>query len=82
MFIDTTARVCRSGDRVANRMPAPIKMTPAMSEGPIVSPSIKAEIGMPRLGAASSAIDIVLARKWRPASTTAQYANAVATGPT
>jgi len=67
---------------VANRIPVPIRTTPATSEAPTVSPSVSVEMRMPRLGVASSAIDIVLARRCRPVSTTAQYANAVATGPT
>ena len=37
---------------------------------------------MPRGGVASNAIDIVLASKWLPASTIAQYTKAVAIGPT
>jgi hypothetical protein len=63
-------------------MPAPMRATPATSDAPISSPSANAEITMPRPGVAMSAMDIVLAGTWRPASTTAQYAKAVATGPT
>jgi len=57
---------------VASRIPTPIKAPPSTSEASIASLSVKVEIKMPMLGVANSAIDIVFARKWRPASTTAQ----------
>jgi hypothetical protein len=41
-----------------------------------------AEKVRPRPGTASNAMDIVVARTTRPTSTAAQYAKAVATGPT
>jgi len=68
-----TSRVGHSsGLYVTHRIPAAIKTTPAMSDTPTASPSVSAEIKMPRLGVARSAIDMVLAWKCRPASTTAQ----------
>src|SRR5262245_38506189 len=68
--------------KVARRIPDPTSTMPAMRGPSTGSPSVSAEISTPRLGVASSAIAIVLARMWRPNSTTAQYAKAVAIGPT
>jgi len=45
---------------LASRIPAPTESTPAISDGPAVSPRVKAEMRMPRLGTAGSAIDSVL----------------------
>ena len=50
---------------VASQIPTPVRAMPATSDVPTGSPSVSDEISMPRLGVASSAIDIVLARKWR-----------------
>src|SRR5262249_16118344 len=57
---------------VANRNPVPISTIPAISDTPTISPRVIAESETPRAGVARSAVDIVLARTWRPASTTAQ----------
>ena len=57
-----------SGLYVTHRIPAAIKTTPAMRDAPTASPSVSAEITMPRLGVAKGAIDVVLAWKCRPCS--------------
>jgi hypothetical protein len=48
---------------VASRIPRAIKMTPTITAPSTRSPNVTAEITMPRLGVAKSAIDIVLAGK-------------------
>jgi hypothetical protein len=63
-------------------MPRLMSNTPAISVRSSDSCSAQAETAMPKDGVASNAIAIVLARKWLPASTIAQYVKSVAIRPT
>jgi hypothetical protein len=56
--------------------------TPAISVRSSDACSAQAEIAMHGGGVASNALASVLARKWLPAWTIAQYAKTVAIGPT
>jgi len=61
-----------AGLDVTTRVPAAISNMPAISDAPTLSSNASAEIRMPRLGAARSAVERTEAGKWRPTSTTAQ----------
>src|SRR5262245_13727703 len=69
-------------DMVVSTTPAAMRVTPRSRDGFSASWNVIADIRSPRLGTASRVTEIVVARRWRPTSTTAQYANPVANGPT
>ena len=67
---------------VTTQMPAPMRRIPSLSERLSDSWSAIADKSSPRPGTASNTMAIVVARTKRPTSTAAQYAKAVAIGPT